>query len=269
MEGNSEKLYYGYRINRYIAAALTGLGITGIALGIAFTILAYSTWVLILCWVLGIILLAFGIFWHLTMGFTADPKKMESIKDSFLDELGTIWNGKGKVLDIGTGRGWVAIEIAKQFPGAQVVGIDIWTKFFSLMGQTKTGAEKNARISNVNDRCTFQYGNALDLPFEDGEFRLVVSSFTFHEIHVPDRKVLFREVARVLAPGGTFLILDFFFEGFALKGYKVTSAEELLGKVQEMGIEDAKIKPLKEVGVDLGRFYRHFWECDFLSGRKV
>jgi len=82
MEGNSEKLYYGYRINRYITGALTGLGIAGIALGIAFTILAYSTWVLILCWVLGIILLAFGIFWHLAMGFTADPKKMESIRFS-------------------------------------------------------------------------------------------------------------------------------------------------------------------------------------------
>jgi len=49
----------------------------------------------------------------------------------------------------------------------------------------------------------------------------------------------------------------------------VRRAEELLGKVQEMGFEDAKIKSLKEVGVDLGRFCRHFWECDFLNGRKV
>lgn len=262
------KPYYGYTGTRYVTGVLIGIGIIGIALGITFSILAYSTWVLILCLVLGVILLAFGIFWHLTMSFTADPKKMKSIKDSFLDELGTIWDGKGKVLDIGTGRGWVAIEIAKRFPETQVVGIDIWTKFFALMGQTKAGAEKNAIISNVSDRCTFQYGNALDLPFKDGEFRLVVSSFTFHEVRAPDRKVLFNEVARVLAPGGTFLILDFIAGSF-LKSYKVTSVEELLEKVQQLGIEDAKIKPLKEAGIDLGRFYHHFWECDFLSGRKV
>ena len=268
MEGNLEKPYYGYRINRYFAGAQIGLGIIGIALGIAFAISAYSTWVLILCWVLGVILLAFGIFWHLTMGFTADSKKMESIKDSFLDELGAIWDGKGKVLDIGTGRGWVAIEIAKRFPEAQVVGIDIWTKFFSLIGQTKAGAEKNARISKVSDRCTFQYGSALDLPFEDGEFQLVVSSFAFHEIHAPDRMVLFEEIAGLLAPGGTFLILDFFTGSF-LKAYKVASVEELLEKVRQLGVENVKHKPLNETGVDLGIFYHHYWEIDFLSGTRI
>lgn len=262
------KLYYGYKGILYISVILIGLGIIGIALGITFTLLAYSTWVLVICWVLGVILLASGIFWHVTMGFTSDMKKMESIKNSFLNELATVWDGKGKVLDIGTGRGWVAIETARRFPESQVVGIDIWTKFFSLMGQTKEGAENNATMANVSDRCTFQYCSALDLPFKDGEFQLVVSSFTFHEVHAPDRTVLFKEIARVLAPGGTFLILDFFAGSF-VKMYKVTSVEELLKKVQQLGIEGAKIKPLKETGVDLGIFYRHFWEVDFFSGKKV
>jgi len=263
-----EKVCYRYKGILYISVALIGLGITGIAFGIAFTLLAYSTWVLVLCGVLGVILLASGIFWHVTMGFTYDTQKMESIKDGFLDELRSIWDGKGKVLDIGTGRGWAAIEIARRFPESQVVGIDIWTKFFSLMGQTKEGAEKNAAMAKVSDRCTFQYCSALNLPFKDGEFQLVVSSFTFHEIHAPDRTVLFKEIARVLAPGGTFLILDFFAGSF-VKMYKVNSSDELLEKVQKLGIEGAKIKPLKETGVDLGRFYRRFWEVDFFSGRKV
>ena len=123
-------------------------------------------------------------------------------------------------------------------------------------------------MANVSGRCTFQYSNALNLPFNDGEFQLVVSSFTFHEVHAPDRTVLFKEIARVLAPGGTFLILDFFAGSF-LKAYKVTSVEELLKKVQQMGIEDTKIKPLKETGVDLGKFYRYFWEVDFFSAKKA
>jgi len=99
------KLYYGYKGILHISVILIGLGIIGIALGITFALLAYSTWVLVICWVLGVILLASGIFWHVTMGFTSDMKKMESIKNSFLNELATVWDGKGKVLDIGTGRG--------------------------------------------------------------------------------------------------------------------------------------------------------------------
>jgi len=263
-----ERVCYGYKGILYISVILIGLGIIGIALGITLALLTYPIWVLVVFWALGVILLASGIFWHVTMGFTYDTQKMGSIKDGFLDEVKSIWDGRGKVLDVGTGRGWAAIEIARRFPESQVVGIDIWTKFFSLMGQTKEGAEKNAVMANVTDRCTFQYSNALNLPFNDGEFQLVVSSFTFHEVHAPDRTVLFKEIARVLAPGGTFLILDFFAGSF-VKMYKVNSGSELLEKVQKLGIEGAKIKALKETGVDLGRFYRRFWEVDFFSGRKV
>jgi len=267
MKKNTEELYYGYRAITYVVIGLIGGGIVGIALGITFTILAYSTWVLILCWVLGVVLLALGVFWQLTMGFTTDSKKIESLTDYLLDRLEAIWDGKGKVLDIGTGSGRVAIEIAKRFPEAQVIGADTWTRMWRVFGQTKEGAEKNATIAKVGDHCTFQYGNALDLPFRDGEFQLVVSNFTFHEIHTPDRMILFKEIARTLSLGGTFLILDFFAGSF-LKAYKATSVEEFLRKIQQLGIEDVHHKPLKETGIDLGGFYRHFWEIDFISGRK-
>jgi SAM-dependent methyltransferase len=267
MKKNTEELYYGYRVVAYISILLIGGGTAVIALGIAFTILGYSTWVLILCWILGLVLFVFGMFWQLTLGVTTDSRKVEVLTDVFSEKLATIWDGKGKMVDIGTGRGRLAVEIAKRFPEAQVIGVDTWTKKWSVFGQTKGGAEENARISKVSDRCTFQYGNALDLPFQDGEFQLVVSSFTFHEIHVSDLTVLFKEIARLLAPGGAFLILDGF-AGSYLKAYKVTSVEGLIEKIQQLGFEDVKHEPLQEAGVDLGWFPRHFWEMDFLSGIK-
>lgn len=161
----------------------------------------------------------------------------------------------------------MAVEITKRFPEAQVVGVDIWPKFWSLWGQTKEGAEKNAMIENVADRCTFQNGNALDLPFKEGEFQLVVSAFTFHEIHVPDRTALLKEVIRVLAPGGSFLICDLF-RGSFLKAYKVKNILELLERVQQLGVEGVKHKTLKEASVNLGKLY-HIWGIAYLSGRKV
>ena len=79
---------------------------------------------------------------------------------------------------------------------------------------------------------------------------------------------LFKEIARLLAPGGTFLILDFFAGSF-LKAYDATSVEDLIEKVQQLGIKDVKRKALRDTGVDLGWFYRRYWEVDFLSGNRV
>jgi len=265
MTEKTDKLYYGYRVVKYIGIGLVFGGIIGMALGITFTIMSYSIWVLVLCWIFGTVLLAFGVFWQLSMGFIADSKKVESLTQSFSDRLESIWDGNGKVLDIGTGSGRIAIDIAKRFPEAKVIGVDIWTKMWSVFGQTRMDAEKNAKIANVYEHCIFQYGSALDLPFQDGEFQLVVSNFTFHEINTPDRMNLFKEIARILAPGGTFLVLDFF-AGTFLKAYKVTTVEEFLGKLQRLGFKDISHEPLKQLGIDLGVFYRYFWEIDFLTG---
>ena len=267
MNNNLEKPYYGYRINKYIAGALIGSGIAGIALAIIFTGLGYSTRVLVLCWALGGALLGGGVFWHLSMGFVTNSQTIESFQDNFVNQLRPVWDGKGKVLDIGTGLGRAAIEIAKQFPEAQVVGVDTWRKFWGIWGMTKAGAEKNARIEKVSERCTFQYGNAQNLPFRDGEFQLVVSSFVFHEIHSSDRTVLFKEVIRVLAPGGAFVICDPFSSRF-LKRYKVKNLAQLVKKIEQVGAEDVRHKSFKEAGVNLGGL-AHIWGGAYLSGRKA
>ena len=266
MKENIERPYYGYRINKYITGGLIGGGFIGIALAIIFTISMYSTWVLILCWALGAILLIGGVFWHLTMGFVNDPKKIDKFQDNFDNQLRTVWDGQGKVLDIGTGLGRAAIEIARRFPEAQVVGMDTWAKKWRRWGMMKEGAEKNALIEKVSDRCTFQQGSALKLPFKDREFQVVVSSFVFHEIPVSDRTVLFRELVRVLAPGGTFVICDLF-RGSFLKKYHVKNVPQLLRKVEQLGVEEAKHETLGEAGVNLGGLYR-IWGIAYLSGRK-
>jgi len=92
----------------------------------------------------------------------------------------------------------------------------------------------------------------------------VVSTFAFHEIHVPDRTVLFKEVVRVLAPGGRFLICDAF-----RSGYKVRNVAELLKKIEQMGVEDVKYKTFREVGLNFGVLTHMISRGAYLSGRKV
>jgi hypothetical protein len=73
MKGNTEELYYGYKLNTYISVGLIGIGAVCIALAIVFTLLAYSIWVLALCWVLGVILLILGLFYHFSLTAIATP----------------------------------------------------------------------------------------------------------------------------------------------------------------------------------------------------
>jgi ubiquinone/menaquinone biosynthesis C-methylase UbiE len=257
---NLEEAYYGYSVLRYFTAALIAGGIVSMALAIVFT-----AWSSILCLVSGTVLLFAGVFCHLSMGWVTNRKKIELLKANFSERLK--WAGDGKVLDIGTGQGRVAIGMAKQFPEAQVTGVDTWAKSWKLFGMTKAGAARNAVIESVSARCTFQTGSALDLPFAEGEFQLVVSAFVFHEVRIPDRTLLLKEAIRVLAPGGVFVICDLF-NGKLLKTYNVKSVPALLETVRQMGAEEVKYESLEDAGVNLGGL-AHIWELGYLSGRKV
>ncbi len=57
----------------------------------------------------------------------------------------------------------------------------------------------------------FQHAHAEDLPFPDAEFDLVLSTLTFHHWHDQPRGIA--EVARVIAPGGRWLLADFIATG--------------------------------------------------------
>ncbi|NLF01090.1 MAG: class I SAM-dependent methyltransferase [Anaerolineales bacterium] len=118
------------------------------------------------------------------------------------------WNGEGQALDIGCGNGFVTIAVAKQYPSAQVTGIDNWGERWQY-GERK--CETNAQLEGVADRVAFRRASAADLPFDDESFDLVVSNFVFHEVGgVKDKKELVREALRVVKKGGRFAIQDLF-----------------------------------------------------------
>jgi ubiquinone/menaquinone biosynthesis C-methylase UbiE len=102
----------------------------------------------------------------------------------------------GKVLDAGTGPGFVAIEVARllQGSGSVVVGLDLSPAMLRL-------AAENAQRAGLADMLTWRQGDAKVMPFEDGEFDLVVCNDSLH--HWDDPLVVFDEIARVLQKEGT------------------------------------------------------------------
>ena len=106
----------------------------------------------------------------------------------------------GKVLDVGSGSGTLAIAFARRFPGVEVTGIDLSDITLEMAGD-------NVRNSDVSSRVSLEKGDAEDMPFEDGTFNLVISSSTLHLLNNPLR--MFDEIQRVLKPEGRFFINDY------------------------------------------------------------
>ena len=102
------------------------------------------------------------------------------------------------VLDVGCGIGGATRYIASTI-GCRVTGIDLTPGYIAA-------AEELARRTGLADRITYRVGSALAMPFADGAFD---AALTLHvAMNIKDRAGLYREVARVLKPGGVFCVYD-------------------------------------------------------------
>jgi ubiquinone/menaquinone biosynthesis C-methylase UbiE len=104
-----------------------------------------------------------------------------------------------RVLDIGTGSGLLAIELAKARPDWQIIGTDISKDMLKI-------ARENAVKEGLGDRIDFWEYAAEALPFDSDYFALVTSNASLHLWTEPLK--VFKEIARVTKPGGYCLIWD-------------------------------------------------------------
>lgn len=106
------------------------------------------------------------------------------------------------VLDLGSGLGGTSRVIATEV-GCRVVGIDLVADFVEV-------ADYLSRITK-NTNTHFVTGSAISLPFQSETFDVVVSQHV--QMNIQDKPELFREVWRVLRPGGRFCFHEVFSNG--------------------------------------------------------
>jgi ubiquinone/menaquinone biosynthesis C-methylase UbiE len=106
---------------------------------------------------------------------------------------------EGKVLEVGPGPGYIAIELARLAPDLDIVGLDISETMIEI-------ATRNAVEEGVAGQIAFRRGDAAQMPFEDSEFNLVLSNGSLHHWREPAR--VFAEICRVLKPGCRAMISD-------------------------------------------------------------
>ena len=105
-----------------------------------------------------------------------------------------------RVLDIGTGPGYLAIAAAARAGASgEAVGLDLSPEMVARAGLRAQRAESRAR---------FVEAPAQKLPFEVGSFDVVLSRLAIHHLPSDARSGVAAEVFRVLAPGGRVVIAD-------------------------------------------------------------
>jgi len=105
----------------------------------------------------------------------------------------------GPAIDISTGTGDLALELARRPEVDHAVGLDL------LQGMVSR-AKSKAAARGMSGSATMMAGDALSLPFADGSFACATAGFSLR--NMPDVGKALSEMVRVVRPGGRVVILE-------------------------------------------------------------
>jgi ubiquinone/menaquinone biosynthesis C-methylase UbiE len=117
------------------------------------------------------------------------------VEDSFVHQLPP----GARVLEVGSGGGQLAVDLATRRRDVTLTGID-------LSEAQVARATRRAEKAGVADRVQLTPGSALDLPVDDAAFDAVVSVGSIK--HWPDPARGLAECSRALRPGGTLVVVE-------------------------------------------------------------
>jgi ubiquinone/menaquinone biosynthesis C-methylase UbiE len=124
-----------------------------------------------------------------------DERCIDYARDRFVAVAGADGWPYGKTLEIGAGTGFFTLNL-------KLAGVLDEAHVTDLSPGMVEAAEKNA--ANLGFEVHGKVADAEELPYRDAEFDLVIGHAVIH--HIPDVELAFREMLRVLKPGGRFVI---------------------------------------------------------------
>lgn len=124
--------------------------------------------------------------------FFAEYKALK-LKEWFLERIVISQH----ILDFGCGDGVMTSFVAQYFPNASVYGID------PSPDSIKTAQQTYPAIT-----FSTNYEDKTDLAFQDNTFDLIFTAGTFHHIPFNNHEGYFKEIFRILKPGGSFVLFE-------------------------------------------------------------
>lgn len=128
-----------------------------------------------------------------------DAMDHSTVNTAFVERVIELGGNKGHFLDLGTGPAQIPIFLAQRCPKIRITGIDLSVNMLTL-------GEQHVAEARLADRIALECIDAKDLPYPDQSFDGVISNSIIH--HLPDPMAAFREISRVIRPGGLILIRD-------------------------------------------------------------
>ncbi len=103
------------------------------------------------------------------------------------------------ILDIATGTGDLAIQMAEQTGASEIIGLDL------SEGMLREGRKKITKKS-LDQKIEMVQGDSEDLPFENDHFDAITVAFGVRNFENLEKGL--SEIQRVLKPGGIFVVLE-------------------------------------------------------------
>jgi tocopherol O-methyltransferase len=156
-----------------------------------------------------------------------------------LAALAALGAGPLHVLDAGCGVGGTAVDLALRYPELELVGITLSADQVEL-------ATQHAARAGVGSRVGFFVRDYHDTGFAAASFDVVWAIESL--CHTPDRRGFFREVARLLRPGGQLIVADFLRTELPIEAWRA----EYTALCEGFAIHDYYDEPLTAIAAELG-----------------
>ena len=137
--------------------------------------------------------------------------------------------GAGEVLDAGAGSGRSTVMVLLARPRAHVTALDIYSGHFGIEDNTPDRLRANAAVAGAADRVDVVTGDMRAMPFPNARFDAAVSVAAIDHLNRDGITKTLGEIARVLKPGGQFLLVVLNVDGWVRLAYPLPHGHGYFG----------------------------------------
>ncbi len=124
--------------------------------------------------------------------------RYEEIHDTLISLLGL--RPPARLLDLGAGTGYTLLRVLEAFDGVQVTGLDVSDE---MLGRARQ------RLAGLEARVTLAHSDIAE-PQISGRYDAIASVLAVHHLFSDQKRHLFGRIWEHVAPGGIFVIADYF-----------------------------------------------------------
>jgi ubiquinone/menaquinone biosynthesis C-methylase UbiE len=143
-----------------------------------------------------------------------DAMDHSAVNALFAADFLEVWDGRGPILDVGTGTAQIPIEICRLRAATDAANRGLMTRLWGelkivavdLADHMIALAKRNVTLAGFQDHITVAKADAKGFTYPTGHFGAVISNSIIH--HIPEPLACFAEMHRVCTPGGTLFVRD-------------------------------------------------------------